>query len=413
MASYLSLMTRRARRCPPQPPASHTGAFSARPVWLTGRARMAAASAAALVALLSVLVAAAAPAGAGVRAGAPAQPAFQAAIQQIVNDGVPGAIGFARHGSQVTVTASGLADVATQTPMAAGDRVRVGSVTKIFVATVVLQLVAEHRLSLGDTVALWLPGLVPNGAHITIQELLQHTSGIYSYTSDPGFQQALAADPTRVWRPTELVRIAVAHPPLFPPGTAFAYSNTDYVLLGMIIRAATGHPVGQELQARIIRPLGLRDTYLPYANPHLRKPYAHGYLLNKPGTAGPVDTTVMSPSWAGAAGGIVSTAADLARFSTALLAGTLLPAAQLQQMMTTVSTGQGDGYGLGIQAEPLPCGTAWGHQGSFVGYFSNAFTTTGGTSQAVVLVNADSGTLSPQQQNDIINALVTGICGTS
>jgi len=411
MASYLWLIIRRARRGPPRPPASRAGRFPRRPMGLTARARTVAASAAS-VAALSVLVTGAAPAGAGVRAGAPAPSAFQAAIQQIVHDGVPGAIGLARHGRQVTVTASGLANVATQTPMAAGDRVRVGSVTKTFVATVVLQLVTEHVLSLGDTLNRWLPGLVPGGGSITIKELLQHTSGIYSYTNDPGFLRALLADPTRVWRPTELVRIAVAHPPLFPPGTSFAYSNTDYVLLGMIIQAATGHPVGQELQARIFRPLGLRDTYLPYANPHLRTPYAHGYLLGQPGTTGPADTTVFSPSWAGAAGGIVSTAANLARFSTALLTGKLLPAARLQQMLTTtpIPGGQGVGYGLGIQSVPLPCGTAWGHQGSFFGYFSNPFTTTDGSRQAVVLVNADG--LSEQQQNDIINAVIIGICGS-
>jgi len=289
----------------------------------------------------------------------------------------------------------------------------VGSLTKTFVATVVLQLVAQHVLSLSDTVGRWLPGLVRNGASITIQELLQHTSGIYSYTNDPGFQQALATDPTRVWRPTELVRIAVTHPLLFPPGTSFAYSNTDYVLLGMIIQAATGQSADQELQARIFRPLGLRDTYLPYADPHLRVPYAHGYLLHQPGAPGPADATVMSPSWAGAAGGIVSTAADLARFSTALLTGKLLPAAQLQQMMTAIPIpgGQGVGYGLGVQSLPLSCVTAWGHQGSFSGYFSNAFTTTTGSNQAVVLVNADAGTLSQQQQDDIINAVIIGICG--
>src|SRR5215467_14667506 len=408
MASCLWHIIRPARRRSPRPPESLAGRFTGRPIGLTARTRMAAVSAA-IVAVLSALVTGAAPAGAGIRPGAPAPSAFPAAIQQIVNDGVPGAIGLARHGSQVTVTTSGLADVATQTPMAAGDRVRVGSVTKTFVATVVLQLVAEHRLSLSDTVDQWLPGLVPHGGNITLQELLQHTSGIYSYTNDPGFLQALLSDPTRVWRPEELVHIAVAHPPLFPPGTSFAYSNTDYVLLGMIIQAATGHPVGQQLRARIFRPLGLGDSYFPYANPQLRKPYAHGYLLNQPGT-GPVDTTVMSPSWAGAAGGIVSTAADIARFYTALLTGKLLPAAQLQQMMTTTPTGQGDNYGLGIDSVSLPCGTVWGHTGDFPGYLSNPFTTTDGSSQAVVLVNADG--LSEQQQNDIFNALTIGICGS-
>jgi len=367
--------------------------------------------AAAIVVMLSVL-AAGARSPALARERAPAQSPFQAAIQQLVADGVPGAIGYARDGGTVTVAASGLADLATKTPIAVGDRVRVGSLTKTFVATVVLQLAAEHLLSISDTVSRWLPGLVPGGAGITIRELLQHTSGIYSYTNDPGFLQALFSDPTRVWRPAELVRIAVAHPPVFPPGTSLAYSNTDYVLLGMIIQAATGHPVGQQLQARIFTPLGLRDTYLPYANPHLRTPYAHGYLLGQPGATGPADATVFGPSWAGAAGGIVSTAADLARFYTALLSGKLLPAAQLQQMMTTIPIpmGQGVGYGLGVESVPLPCGTAWGHTGDFPGYFGNAFTTTGGRSQAVVLVNADG--LSAQQQNDIWNAVTIGICGS-
>ena len=366
---------------------------------------------AAIVVMLSVL-AAGARSPALARERAPAQSPFQAAIQQLVTDGVPGAIGYARDGGTVTVAASGLADLATKTPIAVGDRVRVGSLTKTFVATVVLQLAAEHLLSISDTVSRWLPGLVPGGAGITIRELLQHTSGIYSYTNDPGFLQALFSDPTRVWRPAELVRIAVAHPPVFPPGTSLAYSNTDYVLLGMIIQAATGHPVGQQLQARIFTPLGLRDTYLPYANPHLRTPYAHGYLLGQPGATGPADATVFGPSWAGAAGGIVSTAADLARFYTALLSGKLLPAAQLQQMMTTIPIpmGQGVGYGLGVESVPLPCGTAWGHTGDFPGYFGNAFTTTGGSSQAVVLVNADG--LSAQQQNDIWNAVAIGICGS-
>ena len=367
--------------------------------------------AAAIVVMLSVL-AAGARSPALARERAPAQSPFQAAIQQLVTDGVPGAIGYARDGGTVTVAASGLADLATKTPIAVGDRVRVGSLTKTFVATVVLQLAAEHLLSISDTVSRWLPGLVPGGAGITIRELLQHTSGIYSYTNDPGFLQALFSDPTRVWRPAELVRIAVAHPPVFPPGTSLAYSNTDYVLLGMIIQAATGHPVGQQLQARIFTPLGLRDTYLPYANPHLRTPVAHGSLLGQPGATGPADATVFGPSWAGAAGGIVSTAADLARFYTALLSGKLLPAAQLQQMMTTIPIpmGQGVGYGLGVESVPLPCGTAWGHTGDFPGYFGNAFTTTGGSSQAVVLVNADG--LSAQQQNDIWNAVTIGICGS-
>ena len=414
MASYLRLITRRARRRSPQPPVFRWERLSGHPIKLSARAPMAAAVA--LAAMVSVLATGAAPASAGVRAGAPAQPAFQAAIQQIVTDGVPGAIGYARNGSQVVVTASGLADLATQAPMALGDRVRVGSITKTFVATVVLQLAAEHRLRLSDSVARWLPGLVPNGASITLRELLQHTSGIFDYAQDPGFQQALRADPTRVWRPRELVRIAVAHPPVFPPGTSFAYSNTDYILLGLIIQAATGQTVGQQLQDRIFTPLDLRQTSFPYAKPTLPRPFAHGYLLNQPGATGPADITVISPSWAWAAGGIVSTAADVAKFYSALLAGRLLPAPLLREMMTTVPIAPGAGYGLGITAAPLPCGTVWGHTGNVPGYANNAFTTADGVHQAVVLVNADDGTLGPtlsmQQEADIGAALQVGICGS-
>src|SRR5215472_13437542 len=151
MASSLWHIIRLARRRSPRPPASPAGRFPRRPMKLSARTPTVAVSAAS-VAVLSVLVTGATPAGAGVRSGAPAPLAFQAATQQIVNDGVPGAIGLVRHGNQVTVATSGLADVATQTPMAPGDRIRVGSVTKTFVATVVLQLVAEHRLALSDTV---------------------------------------------------------------------------------------------------------------------------------------------------------------------------------------------------------------------------------------------------------------------
>lgn len=377
---------------------------------------MLAMSIAAIVAVLPALLAAAVPASGGVRASTPAQPAFQAAIQQIVKDGVPGAIGLARNGSQEVVTATGLADVATNTPMAPGDRVRVGSITKTFVATVVLQLVAEQQLRLGDSVARWLPGLVPNGASITLRELLQHTSGIFDYAGDPGFQQTLRADPTRVWRPRELVRIGVAHPPMFPPGTSFAYSNTDYILLGLVIQAATGETVGQQLRDRIFTPLGLRHTSFPYASPALPEPFAHGYLLNQPGATGPVDITAISPSWAWAAGGIVSTAADIARFYSALLAGRLLPAPLLREMMTTVAISSGGDYGLGIISGPFPCGTVWGHTGNFPGYANNAFATADDVHQVVVLVNADDGTIPPplseQQQADIEAAVLVGICGS-
>ncbi len=363
-------------------------------------------------AVLCTVIAAAGPATAGVRLKTPAaQPGFRAALEQIVDDGVPGAIGLARHGDQVLIAASGTADIATGQPMAAADRVRVGSIIKTIVATVVLQLVAEHELRLSDSVARWLPGLVPDGQAITLRELLQHTSGIFDYFNDPSFVQAFKTDPTRTWQPRALIDIAVAHPPLFSPGTAFAYSNTDYILLGLIIQTATGQPLARELEDRIFAPFGMHHTSLPFADVTPARPYAHGYLLNQPGASGPVDITRVSPSIAWAAGGLLSTAPDIARFYTALLTGAILPPPLLNQMLTTVPIGPGAGYGLGITSLQVPCGTAWGHDGNFPGYLSNAFTTLGGGRQVIILINATGSTLTAQQNADLSAALSVGLCG--
>lgn len=360
--------------------------------------------------VLGAVVVAAGPAAASVPAKTPAPPlGFRAALEQLVDDGVPGVIGLTRHGGQVVSAASGTADAATARPMAVGDRFRVGSITKTMVATVVLQLVAEHRLRLSDSVAQWLPGLVPNGRAITVRELLQHTSGIYNYTNDPGFLRAFQADPTRVWQPRALVRIAVAHPSWFPPGTAWRYSNTDYLLLGLIIQAATRQPLDRELRDRIFAPLGMRHTTLPLTQVVPPNPYAHGYLLGQPG--GPLDVTRVSPSWAWAAGAVVSTAPDLARFYTALLTGRLLPPPLLHQMLTTVPAEPGIRYGLGIFSLQTPCGTAWGHDGAFPGYTSYAFTTLGGSRQVIVLINADISALTTRQNTDLAAAVLAGLCG--
>lgn len=364
--------------------------------------------------VLGTVAAAAAPPAASTAAAKPAAPpGFRAALERIVNDGVPGVIGLARRGGRVVAAASGAADIATGQPMAALDRVRVGSITKTMVATVALQLAAEQQLHLSDSIARWLPGLVPGGQAVTLRELLQHTSGIYDYLQDPGLLQAVLADPGRVWQPRALIAIAVAHPPWFPPGTAFRYSSTDYLLLGVVIERATGHPLGRELADRIFTPLGMRHTSLPFAQLTPPAPYAHGYLAGQPGAPGPVDVTKASPSLGWAAGGVVSTAGDLARFYTALLTGHLLPQPLLRQMLTTIPIPDvpGSGYGLGILSVPTTCGTAWGHNGAFAGYYSNAFTTLGGGRQAIVLVNADYSTLTAQQFADVAAAVLAGLCG--
>ena len=273
---------------------------------------------------------------------------LQRLLDQIVAARAPGAAARVRDGHQVTQAASGVADLRSGRPMQSGLTYRVGSLTKPLVATVVLQLVAEHRLSLSDTVQRWLPGILPYGDQVTIRQLLNHTSGVPDYTLEPLVRlYTFPRGRFRAWRPRELVALVADQPPDFPPGTAWSYSNTGYILAGLIVQAATGHQLGQELARRILRPLGLRDTLFPVNRPTIPRPYVRGYSLPLGQEQGPLlDFTVFNPSVAWAAGALVSNLGDLERFFRALLGGRLLPPRLLAAMMTPVPTGQpGFGYG--------------------------------------------------------------------
>src|SRR5262249_19201622 len=153
--------------------------------------------------------------------------------------------------------------------------------TKTFVAAIVLQLVGEGRLSIADTVERWLPGVVPGGERITLRQLLNHTSGLFDYAEDNTFGRQLA-HPKKVWSPRQLIRIATAHPPLFAPGARWSYSNTGYILLGLIVEQATGNPLGSELRRRIFAPLRLRSTSFD-TKPQIAGQHAHGYTKGKSG----------------------------------------------------------------------------------------------------------------------------------
>ena len=184
---------------------------------------------------------------------------LRAALDALVAAGVPGALVLVRDGDRTIRLAAGYGNLAERTPIRATDRFRIGSETKTFVATVVLQLVGERKLSLADTVEHWLPRLVPGGETITIRQLLSHTSGLFDYAEDKVFERQLD-NPMKVWTPRQLVAIATAHAPLFTPGARWSYSNTDYILLGLIVAKATGNPLGRELRQRIFTPLRLRAT---------------------------------------------------------------------------------------------------------------------------------------------------------
>ncbi|MFD7031694.1 serine hydrolase domain-containing protein [Streptomyces sp. NPDC059917] len=284
-------------------------------------------------------------------------------------DGLPGALASVKGpGGRSRSYTAGVGDLATGAPVPADGQVRIGSNTKAFTAVVVLQLVAEGKVGLDTPVDEYLRGLVRgeriDGRRITVRHLLQQTSGLPNYTE---YDLQL-----RHYEPRELVDIALRHEGHFEPGRKWEYSNTNYVLAGMIVEAVTHRPIGEEIDRRVIRPVGLRHTYFPASGDiTIREPHPKGYDREAAG-APPRDVTEMDPSWAWAAGGLISTNADLNRFYGALLSGDLLPKAQLDQMRTTVSAeffGPGARYGLGLASFPLSCGGVyWGHGGSFPGY---------------------------------------------
>jgi D-alanyl-D-alanine carboxypeptidase len=341
-------------------------------------------------------------------AAAPAAPAradkLDRELARLTHTGAPGAVVFVRRGAHTRILADGYADRATRRPMRARDRFRIGSVTKTFTATVILQLAGERRLSLDDTVERWLPGLVPGGERITVRQLLNHTSGLFNYTDDGQVLESMLSDRLRVWSPRELVAIATAHPPTFAPGTRWAYSNTGYIVLGLIAEAADGRPLATQLETRIFAPLKLRHTSFD-SEPQIAGRHAHGYF----GLPRPRDVSVLNPTGAWAAGAIVSTAADVGRFHRALLRGRLLEAEPLRAMTTTVPIAPGASFGLGIARTRTGCGTAWMHGGDIPGYLTSAQTSADGARQAVVMVNTD--TLSRRAQRALDRLTTTAYCG--
>jgi D-alanyl-D-alanine carboxypeptidase len=341
---------------------------------------------------------------------------LQNALDHVVAAGAPGAVVLVRDGDRTTRLASGLGNLAPETPMRVADRSRIGGVTKSFTATVVLQLVGERKLKLGDTVEDWLPGVISNGDAISIRQLLNHTSGIYDYAGDPAvlapYQQG---DLTYVFDPLIGVQIAADHGPLFAPGSQLSYSNTNYILLSMIVRAATGNTIASELQSRLFEPLGLRHTSFPTLS-EIDGRHTHGYL---PLEDGPYDVTAWSPSGFGAAGAILTNADDLARFYRALLHGRLLPARLLKAMQTIdpVATGGlpdsgilGGGWGLGLLRETFPCGDAWGHDAENPGYMTAAWSTKNAHRQVVVVVNSNYDHNEPVTRA-MRDVLATAYCG--
>ncbi|MFK8843886.1 serine hydrolase domain-containing protein [Streptomyces sp. Ac-502] len=330
-------------------------------------------------------------------------------------------------GAQVQVTdqngtwtaRAGTARAGSGAPVPREGRFRAGSATKMFTAVVLLQLAGEGRVSLDAPLARYVPAeLVPAAEHITVRMLLQHTSGLHDVARDLPQGGEFVRTRLRHYDAAALVREAAARPAEFPPGTEYGYSNTNYLVAGLIIERVTGRPYAEEVGRRIIKPLRLRDTSVPEDTSSLPGPHAHGYLWLRgtdapQGRARQVDVTELNPSMAGAAGEIVSSTRDLDTFLTSLTSGKLLRPAEWKEMNRTVSAGGPDSrYGLGLKQERLSCGRlAVGHTGGIPGFATLAFTTPDRSRRVVLSANLADWPADPGIGEPIDKVLEDALCG--
>ncbi|MEU0921363.1 serine hydrolase domain-containing protein [Streptomyces cyaneofuscatus] len=360
--------------------------------------RCLAVSAALIAALAGALApatsASAAPATIRTQTPAPDVAGIVAALESALANGAPGAMARYSGPDGVRGRAVGVRDRESGAAMDTQARFRVGSVSKTFSGIVLLQLVEEHRLKLDAPVNTYLEGLLPDD-RITVRHLLSHRSGLADYTDAmfnetvPGFE----AVRNRVFSYRELLDLSLAEPRTTEPGGAYAYSNTNFVVVGMLIEKLTGRPVADAYQRRIIKPLGLRQTTYVHPDTRIKGTHVRGYLHPDEAGAPLVDSTEQTVSWAQSAGAVISSPADLNTFTSALMRGRLLSPATLEAMTTVTPT---DGtntrfYGLGLRRYDLSCGTrVYGHTGTVQGYYTYAFSTRDGRRSLSALANTSN-----------------------
>lgn len=355
------------------------------------RIRLIAALGAALATfLVPAVVSTTAPARA---AGSRDHAGWQDRLNDIVGAGAIGVVAEVRDEHGAWRGSGGFAELGKTRPVPTPARIRIGSITKTFVAAVTLQLVAEGRVRLDDSVETWLPGAVPDGERITIRHLLAHTSGLPDYlrTFPMHSPTALLHALRRTWSPWELVERSNGQPSPLEPGENAEYSNTNYIVLGLVIQEVTDRPYGVEVEQRIIRPLRLNHTSLPGTFPRVRGPHLHGYLpVEENGEVRALDVTRRNPSAMWAAGEMISTPADLNRFYAALLDGRLLPEHLLAEMKEPVD---GWDFGLGLrQRKPDGCDvTAYGHDGDALGFETWTFVTNDSSRQVTISITPWGG----------------------
>ncbi|MBD0695391.1 serine hydrolase domain-containing protein [Streptomyces sp. CBMA123] len=313
------------------------------------------------------------------------QSRLDVAIKQVMSQAsIPGVIvGYTTPDGSYQRT-FGVADKNAGTPMSPDMYMRIGSVTKTFTTTGILQLVEQGKVGLDDPISKYIPN-VPGGDGITIRELGDMRSGLYNYTLDPDFQQAFFSNPDRVFTPDQLLAYSFKHPANFAPDAKFEYSNTNLILLGQVVEKVGGQPLPDFLNQQVFTPAGLTKTTLP-TDATFPDPHAHGYT-NQTATGAVEDATDWNPSWGWAAGAAISTLSDLQTWSKVLATGAplLSPATQAERLKTK-SVGSPDlGYGFGVFTTH-----GWvGHNGSLPGYESVVIYLPDAQASLVILLNTD------------------------
>ncbi|MCK2238824.1 MULTISPECIES: serine hydrolase [unclassified Crossiella] len=357
-------------------------------------------------ALAVTLVAGAAVGSALPAAAQPNRPELQQAIESLVDNGF-GGVQLRVHDERGDwVGSAGVRKLGETAKPPTNGRFRIGSNAKVFTATLVLHLVAEGRIGLDAPAVEYLPQFALD-RRITVRMLLAHTSGLFDHTGEyypdgtvvPGipWQGKEWVDKRfHTYQPAELVRFALSKPPRFAPGADWNYSNTNYVVARLLVEQVTGRPFAEELQRRILRPLGLRDTVSPGASPEIPGPHAHSYYrYQDAGQWKTIDVTRQNPSWISSAGDMISTTKDLRTFFAGLLGGKLLPAPLLAQMRTPHPK---SGFGLGLRvlaAGPTCGGTLLYHNGGVNGSGALLYSTPDGSRTLEASLTAGDAAINP------------------
>ncbi|WKD33392.1 serine hydrolase domain-containing protein [Streptomyces xanthophaeus] len=311
---------------------------------------------------------------------------LDAAIKNVLAEAkIPGVIvAVSAPGKGDYVRSFGIADKATGAPMTPNLNMRIGSVTKTFTVTALLELVDQGKVGLDDPIGKYIAG-VPNGDRITLRELAGMRSGLFNYSADEDFYKAFTSNPDRPFTPQELLAYSFRHPVLFEPNAKFYYCNTNLILLGLVVEKVSGVPLDRFIDREVVVPAGLKHTVFP-TGPEFPSPHAHGYT-NQTASGKVEDATDWNPSWGWAAGAMISDLPDMRSWAKTLATGTLLTPATQAQRLDVVDALPGTGYGLGIFNVQ-----GWiGHNGSLPGYGSLVLYLPESKATLVVLVNTDIG----------------------